>query len=94
MLEALDDVESDLSRFHRIDDMYAMASPRFFRFANRLIYYEGAVRAAMMRYAATLQEQPVPQTPTAPAAVSGDVVVPPSRAALAVSDLGPLLSWG
>lgn len=98
MLEALDDVESDLSRFHRIDDMYAMASPRFFRFANRLIYYEGAVRAAMMRYAATLQEQPVPETPTvpvpAPAAVSGDVVVPPSRAALAVSDLGPLLSWG
>lgn len=94
MLGALDDVESDLSRFHRIDDMYAMASPRFFRFANRLIYYEGAVRAAMMRYAATLQEQPALEAPAAPAAVSGDVVVPPSRAALAVSDLGPLLSWG
>lgn len=94
MLHALDDVESDLSRFHRIDDMYAMASPRFFRFANRLAFYEGAVRAAMMRYAATLQEQQAPDTPAEPAAVSGDVVVPPSRAALAVSDLGPLLSWG
>jgi len=93
VLFALDDVESDLSRFHRIDDMYAVPSVRFFRFANRLIYYEGAVRAAMMRYAATLQEEAV-DTPVVPAAASGDVVVPPSRAALAVSDLGPLLSWG
>ena len=95
MLYALDDVESDLSRFHRIDDMYAMPSTRFFRFASRLVFYEGAVRAAMMRYSATLQEQQAPDAPAVPAAAaSGDVVVPPSRAALAVSDLSSLLSWG
>lgn len=93
MLHALHDVESDLSRFHRIDDMYAMASPRFFRFANRLVHYEGAVRAAMIRHAETLQEQQT-VTSAVPATASGDIVVPPSRAALTVSDLGPLLSWG
>jgi hypothetical protein len=73
--------------------MHAMPSPRFFRFANRLAYYEGAVRAAMIRHAETLQEQE-PAAPSLPVSAPGDVVVPPSRAALAASDLGQLLSWG
>lgn len=44
MLDYLDDIESDLSAFHRIDDMYAMSGPRFFRFAERLPAYDGVMR--------------------------------------------------
>jgi len=92
----LDDVESDFSRFHHIDDMYAMPSVKFFRFATRLVFYRGAVMAALQRLtAARAQEEEQAETPApVPAVATGDVVVPPTRAALAVSDLGPLLSWG
>ena len=45
MLDHLDDIESDLSAFHRIDDMYEMKPVKFFRFALRLPAYRGIVRA-------------------------------------------------
>lgn len=38
------DVESDLSVFHRVDDPSAMDGPRYFRYAVRLPFYEGAMR--------------------------------------------------
>ena len=47
MLDHLDDVESDLSVFHRVDDWQRLDSPRFFRLAERLPAYNGAVRAAL-----------------------------------------------
>lgn len=45
MLRHLGDVESDLSAFHRIDDIWSMNGPRFFRLAERLPAYQGAIRA-------------------------------------------------
>lgn len=45
MLEYLDDIESDMSAIHRIDDMWSMEAGRFFRFAFRLPAYKGAMRA-------------------------------------------------
>jgi hypothetical protein len=45
VLKHLDDIESDLSAFHRIDDMWAMEAGRFFRLAYRLPAYQGAMRA-------------------------------------------------
>jgi hypothetical protein len=45
VLKHLDDIESDLSAIHRIDDMWAMEAGRFFRFAHRLPAYKGAMRA-------------------------------------------------
>jgi hypothetical protein len=45
VLDHLDDIESDLSVFHRIDNMYDMPPVRFFRFALRLVAYNGIVRA-------------------------------------------------
>lgn len=45
MLKHLDDIESDLSAIHRIDDMWSMNGPKFFRFAYRLPAYKGAMRA-------------------------------------------------
>lgn len=55
MLHHLDDIESDLSAFHRIDDMWAMEAGRFFRFAYRLPAYQGAMRARAENQA--MQEQ-------------------------------------
>lgn len=47
MSELQDDVESDLSVFHRIEEMEAMPSPRFLRLACRLPAYAGAVAARL-----------------------------------------------
>lgn len=49
MLDHLDDIESDLSAIHRIDDMWSMEAGRFFRFARRLPAYKGAMRAVAER---------------------------------------------
>lgn len=45
----MDDIESDLSAFHRIeaDDVDALSSHRFFQYAMRLMHYRGAVRGRM-----------------------------------------------
>ncbi len=47
MLDHLDDLESDFSVFHRVDDIYAMDGPQFFSRAYRLSAYQGvmAIRA-------------------------------------------------
>ena len=45
MIKHLDDIESDLSAIHRIDNMWAMEAGKFFRFAYRLPAYQGAMRA-------------------------------------------------
>jgi hypothetical protein len=59
VLDYLDDLESDFSRFHRVDDMYALPAPRFFRLAERLIYFDGVI-TARARYEAAQQEQEQP----------------------------------
>lgn len=43
------DVESDLSAIHRIDDMYALDGPRFFRLVIRLPFYKGVIRAIVQK---------------------------------------------
>ena len=45
--EAEADVASDLSAFHRIDDVDAIDGPRYFSLAQRLTAYSG-VRAAVI----------------------------------------------
>ena len=40
-----DDIESDLSAFHRVDDWRALDGPRFFRYAVRLSAYSGVMAA-------------------------------------------------
>lgn len=45
MLDYLDDIESDMSAIHRVDDMYEMPALRFFSFADRLTAYKGVLRA-------------------------------------------------
>lgn len=53
----IDDVESDMSAFHRVDDIQQLPAPRFIRFAERLPHYSGAVRASLTRMASEEQQQ-------------------------------------
>jgi hypothetical protein len=44
-VDAQDDIESDLSAFHRIDDPLSIPAPRYFMLANRLGAYTGVIQA-------------------------------------------------
>ncbi|MDQ3760970.1 MAG: hypothetical protein M3460_04525 [Actinomycetota bacterium] len=45
MLDHLDDLESDFSAIHRVDDIHILDGPRFFRLAYRLGAYSGVMAA-------------------------------------------------
>jgi hypothetical protein len=62
VLDHLDDLESDLSAFHRVDDMDAMPARRFLVLAGRLVHYGGALQAAVKAEAEEAQNAPVPAT--------------------------------
>lgn len=49
MLKHIRDIESDLSAFHRIDNIWSMDGPRFFALAYRLPAYKGVMRALAER---------------------------------------------
>lgn len=49
MLDHLDDVASDFSVFHRVEDITQLDGPSFFRLAWRLPSYRGAMREAVLR---------------------------------------------
>lgn len=52
-----------MSVFHRVDDIYSMEAPDFFRKSFRLKAYKGAVRMSLQELAET---QPTVQSPAAP----------------------------
>lgn len=54
MVEFEQDIESDLSVFHRVDDVDQLAISRYLALAPRLSAYSGALRA---RYSAPAAEQ-------------------------------------
>jgi hypothetical protein len=58
VLDYLEDVESDLSVFHRVDDFTALSSVRFYSLTSRLPHYDGAVRHVLT--AATAEERQRP----------------------------------
>lgn len=99
VLDHLPDLESDFSAFHRIDNIYELPGPRFFEMAYRLSAYGGVVSALSMQSgrstasAAAAEPPPMPLLPhgTDPSKV---VVVPPTAAGIASSDLAGLFSWG
>lgn len=57
VLDYLGDLESDMSVFHRCADMYAMPGPRFFRLADRIAAYDGAVATRLARHQQQQQEK-------------------------------------
>ncbi len=78
VLTHLDDVESDFSAVHRVGDIHMLTSERFFRLAERLVHYQGAVRD-MALAARNGDESPGRTAPRAD--------VSPGRAAEEVTDL-------
>lgn len=73
MIELEDDIESDLSALHRIDGegIERMESARFFRLAERLHTYPGAVAARFAMLRAERDQKPA----SAPAAVRQETLV-------------------
>jgi hypothetical protein len=73
VLDHLDDLESDFSVFHRVDDLYELDAERFWAMAERIMHYGGATVAAVRRVQA---DQPrvryVEDEHGAPAALTPD----------------------
>lgn len=45
----MDDIESDFSVFHRVDDIQELDGPRFFKFCIRLPAYQGIMQARITK---------------------------------------------
>jgi hypothetical protein len=76
VLDMLDDIESDMSAFHRVDDIEVMPAGRFFRLAARLPAYSGAVRHRYEQLAERLPEQPAAGATRHAPALTGATEVP------------------
>jgi hypothetical protein len=66
----LADLQSDFSAIHRIDDMYALDAPTFFRLAYRLPVYQGVLRQRLLLQHNQLQ--PAARTETTTGATQPD----------------------
>lgn len=101
------DVESDLSVFHRVDDMESMGSRRWARLVPRLSAYAGAVQYRFQEMDRKVQqaESQSPAQPAAPQVGGSGVLAGPSspmkggqevnadRASLTFSDIGDMFSF-
>lgn len=64
MTDCWDEIESDLSVFHRVDDWRSLSGPRLLRLARLLGCYAGALQARLAR---EQQATPVVQQVSTPA---------------------------
>lgn len=88
MIGYLDEIESDLSRFHRVADPMTLDSPRFFRLARLLPVYGGALALALERDRRS-EQKPEPQYQDAHPNVASDSIPTYSGSTLAaISDAG------
>lgn len=106
MVDIEGDVASDLSVYHRVDDMHGMGSRRWAQLVPRLPYYQGAVWVCSQAQAQAPEAPPATREGAGggvapePAFVApagpwkADTVVESTRAALAFSDIGDMFSWG
>lgn len=76
-VENLEDVKSDMSAFHRVDDVATMPGSSFFPRVERLAAYKGIVQMRL-RVAAVAEEQRFPATRGATASPSQRQEVPES----------------
>lgn len=99
VLACLDDIDSDMSVFHRVDDFRVMPGPRFFALASRLSAYQGAMRAraeAALAEAASAGQPAAPPVRRLPASVTERPSNVPAVPAVikADPDLGRIFSFG
>jgi len=92
----LADIESDMSVFHRVDDIWLMPPARFFMLAHRLPAYQGVMRERTL----AAQQENTPeaaahQPPTAPAPrATAPRANPVTKAALNDPTLKAIFSFG
>ena len=86
MFDNIEDIRSDMSVLHRIDEIEEMPSRRFFSFAERLAHYEGAMRHLAMRH---LEDEEGSPAPTAAPAIGRDAAEMGDLDAMAVHPV-----WG
>jgi hypothetical protein len=79
-LHFLHDLEYDLSAIHRVEDMYAMPSRKFFRFANRIVEHEGSMTRLRHKQVVAKGQQPQ-QTEPRPLYAPQPALEPPRPAA-------------
>jgi hypothetical protein len=75
VFEYLEDVRSDMSVFHRVDDMEILPVTRFLSFAFRLPHYQGAMRnVALSEMVPPETEGAAPSSPSSGRLTNDDVV--------------------
>jgi hypothetical protein len=72
--EYVQDIESDLSVFHRVDDVDQLTIPRYLMLAPRLSAYDGALRAKLRNQPA---QRPPAEMRGVPLAADGSGDTPP-----------------
>jgi hypothetical protein len=80
MLDYLDDIASDLSAFHRIDDATALDGPTFLKLAWRLPAYTGVMQSRALAEQ-NKERRPAPKAASGPAR-GGDQINPGTRTTL------------
>jgi hypothetical protein len=96
VIDHLDDLESDFSAIHRVDDIYDLDGPQFFKKAWRMSAYQGVMR--MRLEAEAEQNSPTRQPPSAaqaPAQVASGRAgpgIPPMPAGATVVDAAAFLA--
>lgn len=82
MLDHLDDLESDFSAVHGIDDIYDLPGPQFFAWAWRIPSYQGVMRTLIEAEQLREAEGQTPSGPSGRASDGPVREVPASRGVL------------
>lgn len=88
VLDYLDDLESDFSAIHGIDDMYSLPGPKFFKFAYRMGAYKGVMQV--------LAEQEAEMQAKQAGVTTGDTTYRevPAEAVATDVELGEFIDYG
>jgi hypothetical protein len=102
MLACLDDLASDLSAWHRVDDMTVLPARSFLGLVHRLHHYQGAWRAAVVAAQEEVQEEapvrhremyPVPDAPPVTATHEALPAIARSAALGPAQGMPPVISF-
>lgn len=91
-MELLPEIESDLSVFHRIEEMESMSGPRFARLVPLLPVYGGAVAFALAQSAAAAPAEQSPLVPVPQGPAGSDVIIG-TKAAIMLSPHSDLFEF-
>jgi hypothetical protein len=95
VLECLDDIASDMSVFHRVDDITVLDGATLMRLAWRLPAYQGAMHIRVQQAQADEPDMGAPVAPPGPAASGGAEWNPGTKATLMADPaLKGLFSFG